>query len=76
MGDAELVILARKGDRAAFVTLLDRHRAGALAAVRRLLGRDDAEDVVQDAVLQAYLGLDRLREPASFGAWLTAIAAK
>src|SRR5207244_2061054 len=37
------------------------------------LGEDEAEDVVQEAFLQAYLGLDRLRDPARFGAWLCAI---
>ena len=43
---------------------------------RRLLGSPtDAQDVAQEAVLQAFLGLDTLKDPARFGAWLHAIAA-
>jgi RNA polymerase sigma factor (sigma-70 family) len=72
--DSELVAAARDGDRAAFGALLDRHEHAVRAVARRLLGDDAAEDVAQEAFLQAYLGLDRLRDPARFGAWLCAIA--
>ena len=34
-----------------------------------------AEDVTQEAAVQAFLGLARLADPARFGAWLHAIAA-
>src|SRR5690348_17965683 len=34
----------------------------------------EAEDVVQEAILRAYLGLEQLREPARFGSWLCGIA--
>ena len=54
--------------------LLDRHERAVRTVVRRLLGENDAEDVAQEAFLQAYLGLGRLRDPARFGAWLCAIA--
>jgi RNA polymerase sigma factor (sigma-70 family) len=64
----------RAGDRAAFTVLLDRHDRAVRAVVRRLLGESEAEDVAQEAFLQAFLGLDRLRDPARFGAWLCAIA--
>jgi DNA-directed RNA polymerase specialized sigma24 family protein len=37
--------------------------------------RPQAEDVAQEAALQAFLGLPRLADPARFGAWLQAIAA-
>ncbi|HET7856920.1 MAG TPA: bifunctional nuclease domain-containing protein, partial [Gaiellaceae bacterium] len=72
--DSELVAAALAGERAAFGVLLDRHGRGVRTVVRRLLGEDDAEDVAQEAFLQAYLGLGRLRDPARFGAWLCAIA--
>lgn len=74
--DSELVAAARAGDRSAFAALIDRHGAAVEALVRRLLrDRHEAEDVAQEAFLQAYLGLARLRDPARFGSWLRAIAA-
>jgi len=72
--DSELVAAVRAGDRAGFAELLDRHQGGVRAVTRRLLGESDAEDIAQEAFLQAYLGLHRLRDPSRFGAWLTAIA--
>jgi RNA polymerase sigma factor (sigma-70 family) len=73
--DSELVAATLGGDRAPFGELIDRHRPRALALARRLL-RDplEAEDVVQEALLQSYLRLVELREPARFGAWLCGIA--
>jgi len=74
--DAELVAASLDGDRAAFGVLVDRHRPRAWAIARGMLpSREDADDVVQEAILQAYLGLKRLRDPGAFGAWLCAIAA-
>jgi RNA polymerase sigma factor (sigma-70 family) len=72
--DSELVAAVRSGDRAAFGVLLDRHERAVRNVVWRLLGENEAEDIAQEAFLQAYLGLDRLRDPARFGAWLCAIA--
>src|SRR2546423_944324 len=75
LADELLVGAALRGDRAAFASLVDRHRARTHALARRLLGdAAEAEDVVQEAVLRAYLALDDLREPARFGAWLCGIA--
>ena len=74
--DGELVAASLDGDRAAFGVLVDRHRGRAVTVARGMLGgREDADDVVQEAVLQAYLGLGRLREPAAFAAWLSGITA-
>jgi hypothetical protein len=74
--DPELVAAALDGDRSAFGLLIDRHQPQTAAVARGMLGsREDADDVVQEALLQAYLGLERLRDPAAFGAWLCGIAA-
>jgi len=73
--DAQLVRRSRLGDRDAFAELVARHAPRATTAARRVLGgREDTEDTVQEAVLSAYLSLDRLREPGRFGPWLAAIA--
>lgn len=72
--DAELVTRARAGDAHAFGLLAARHQAPARRAARRLVPQAElAEDLVQEAVLQAYLSLDRLRTPERFGAWLLGI---
>ena len=73
--DSELVAATLAGDRAAFARLIDRHVERATAVAESILGRTDAEDVVQEALLAAYLGLARLRRPDRFGGWLCAIAA-
>lgn len=73
--DSQLVAATLAGDRAAFARLIDRHGSRAAAIAESMLGRADAEDVVQEALLAAYLGLDRLRRPERFGSWLCAIAA-
>jgi RNA polymerase sigma factor (sigma-70 family) len=74
--DAELVGAVLAGDRDAFGPLLARWQASVLRLCRRLLGPgDEAEDVAQEAAVQAFLGLPRLADPARFGAWLHAIAA-
>src|SRR5205823_660425 len=73
--DVELVERTRAGDKAAFGVLVERHRPMAVRLAWRLLGsRIDAEDIAQEACLQAFLGLDRLRAPERFSAWLGGMA--
>ena len=73
--DERVVRRVLSGDRRAFETLLGRHRASVLRLCRRVLGSEAAaEDVTQEAALQAFLGLARLREPRYFSAWLHSIA--
>jgi RNA polymerase sigma factor (sigma-70 family) len=72
--DQELVELARAGDKAAFGELYTRYQSLAHGLARRLAGRDDiARELVQDAMLQAYLSLNQLRDPARFKGWLCGI---
>jgi RNA polymerase sigma factor (sigma-70 family) len=71
--DDQLVSSALAGDPAAFALLVERNRTRVEAVVARMVGQE-AEDLVQEALLRAYLGLPRLRDPARFGAWLCGIA--
>ena len=73
--DAELVARILEGDRWAEEALYRRHAAclGNLAA-RLLRDRDAALDVVQDTFVEAFEGLERLRDPARVGGWLRQIA--
>lgn len=73
--DGEPVQRARAGDKSAFDELLACHRPLAYRLACRLLGDVvEAEEVTQEACLQAYLGLRGLRDPERFGAWLAGIA--
>lgn len=70
----ELVAAARGGDRAAFTGLYERfHRVVHAIALARVAACD-AGDVVQDVFADAWRKLPRLREPAAFPGWITAIA--
>jgi RNA polymerase sigma-70 factor, ECF subfamily len=74
--DAALVRRARAGDGRAFALLYGRYERRLLALCRRLLGDWClAEDVAQQAAVEALVGLPRLAAPERFGAWLLAIGA-
>lgn len=74
ISDGDLVRLARCDDPVAFRLLVERYRPMALARALSLCGDpDEAEDIVQDAFLQAFVALDRLRDPQRFAAWLAGI---
>jgi len=72
--DVHLVRAAQGGNKSAFALLLTRRRTLLVSLCRRVLGDDDAaQDVAQEASLQAYLSLDRLRRAEQFGPWLCGI---
>jgi RNA polymerase sigma-70 factor (ECF subfamily) len=72
--DAVLVARARRGEPAAFDTLVRRHYRAAYAVALALLGhRTDAEDVCQDGWVRALERLDDCREPDRFIYWLLQI---
>lgn len=75
VSDAELVIAAEAGDKAAFGELTWRHRPLAVGVCSRFLGDPElATDVVQEAVLVALVELPRLADPERFGSWLCGIS--
>lgn len=66
-----LVARAAEGDDGAFEILVRRHTAELLALARRILGRRaEAEDAVQDALVNAWRGLPEFRREASFRTWV------
>ena len=72
----ELVRWSVAGEREAFDELVRRTHRDAYGLALRLTGdEEDARDVVQDAYLRAYRGLDRFRGDARFSTWLYRIVA-
>jgi RNA polymerase sigma-70 factor (ECF subfamily) len=73
---AELVHLARGGDRVAFDDLVRATSADTYTLAYRLVGNEeDARDVVQEAYLRAYRAIGRFRGDARFSTWLYRITA-
>ncbi len=74
---ADLVRLARKGDREAFGDLVERYWLELVALARGILATDvDAEDMVQDALVHAWQRLWTLRDPERFGPWVRRIVTR
>jgi RNA polymerase sigma-70 factor (ECF subfamily) len=71
MTDAELVVRTRAGDPEAFGSLVARYYDACWRFAYHMLGeRADAEDVVQDSFLRAYLAIGRYDERDQFRGWL------
>ena len=72
--DAELVALARSGSKEAFGRLVERYLPMAHhIALGMVASEDIAQELAQEAVLQAYLSLNHLRDEAAFKSWLYGI---
>ncbi len=75
--DAALVLAARAGELWAQEALFQRYARLVLALAQRILaGRDDADDLAQDAFVYAFARLDTLNNPQAFQAWLRSIVVR
>lgn len=73
--DLALVHASKSGDLAAFEKLVKRYDRKLFRIAQQLThNREDAEDVVQEAFLKAFLHLGQFREDAQFSTWLIRIA--
>ncbi len=69
-----LVERALAGGDESFSTLAGAHyRAAYCSALAIVRSSEDAEDVVQDAMVSAFTELESCREPAKFSGWLLSI---
>ncbi|MEJ3749581.1 RNA polymerase sigma factor [Actinomycetes bacterium KLBMP 9797] len=73
LDEATAVARARDGDLGAYETLVARHTATAHRTAVLLGAADDADDVVQEAFVKAFLRLGRYRGESGFRTWLLAI---
>ena len=70
-----LVALARRGNDQAFAELVGRHQSKLRNLLRRLSNDPAlADDLAQQAFLEAWLSIGNLRSSAAFGFWLKKVA--
>ena len=73
--DIELVQEVRNGRRQAFSELMRRYQERVYWVARRIVGsHDDADDIVQETFVKAYLALGEFRGDSSFFTWIYRIA--
>ena len=73
--DATLVAAAKKGEAAAFATLVEQYERRIFSvALRMTRNREDAEDIVQQSFQKAFVHLNSFVGRSSFSTWLTRIA--
>ena len=73
--DEDLVAEARLGDHSAFAELWKRHSRTTFTRIYRITkNRADAEDVIQEVWLKAFVHLNTFDGRAKFSTWLTRIA--
>lgn len=73
--DNELITAAQGGDQLAFMELCRRHSSMVKNKILRIVqNREDAEDVMQDTLLRAFLHLSSFRRSCKFSTWVTSIA--
>jgi RNA polymerase sigma-70 factor (ECF subfamily) len=75
MSEQLLISAAKLGDTVAFVELSRRHSHKILRRAYRIVKNwQDAEDVLQESLMRAFLHLKDFEERSSFSSWLTRIA--
>jgi RNA polymerase sigma-70 factor, ECF subfamily len=74
LGDAQLVQLALQRDGAAFRTIMQRNNRRLYRMARSVVLNDsEAEDVVQESYVRAFINLDEFRGDSSLATWLSRI---
>lgn len=74
-GEQELLQRAQMGDQEAFCLLVSQHQSRLFTSVYRVVGHmEDAQDVVQEAFLNAFLSLRQFKGDSRFFTWIFRIA--
>src|SRR5215471_8921752 len=73
--ERELIVRSQKGDQEAFAGLIREHQRMIHSLCYRMSGSvADADDLTQEAFIQAYRQLEHFRGEGSFAAWLYRVA--
>lgn len=73
--EAQLIERALEGDRSAFTTLVTQNQDRLFASMLQVTGSpDEAEEVVQEAFIRAFMKLDTFQNNSQFFTWLYRIA--
>ncbi|MGB7343273.1 MAG: sigma-70 family RNA polymerase sigma factor [Pirellulaceae bacterium] len=73
--EAQLIDRAVQGDRSAFTELVHCHQDRLFASMLQVTGSpDEAEEVVQEAFIRAFIKLDTFQRNSQFFTWLYRIA--
>ena len=73
--EPQLIAAAKSGTRAPFGELCERHVRRVFRVIHRIMrNREDAEDAVQDGLLNAFAHIKDFDERSQFATWLTRIA--
>lgn len=75
-GEAQLLLRARRGDFGAFRELADEHMTALFRTAYSITGSaEDAEEVLQDAMLKAFRACHRIRPDTPLRPWLITVVA-
>src|SRR5580700_9948023 len=73
--EEQLIAAAKIGRRAPFGELCERHVKKVFRVIHRIMrNREDAEDAVQDGLLNAFAHVKDFDERSRFATWLTPVA--
>lgn len=73
--EAALVNRAQKGDQEAYRILVEKYQQRVFSLVFSIVkSKEDAEDIVQEAFVKAYLSLKNFRQDSSFYTWIYRVA--
>ena len=75
LNEEELIKRAKCGDRQAYVELYQRHERRLFFVIMKIIkNAEDAEDILQESLMKAFINLDGFNCRSAFSTWLTRIA--
>lgn len=71
LDDSYYIEQVLNGDKAAFASLVDKHKDMVFTIAKRISGNiEDAEEIAQDAFVKAFQALESFKQQSKFSTWL------